>query len=174
MTVVLDAEKLMQWLLDHAAAPGSRQRRDTAIQLGRRLREYEIPAYIVRSDDQAILRDIFNRINSAGRSLDDSDVFDALNGSRFQSRPATIPQISSELEKLDFGRIEERILHRLLRVLLGLPVVESARSEPPRLADTEAEQAYRLTAATASQIIQFLKSDAGIRITTCCLTSRRS
>jgi hypothetical protein len=139
MSVVLDAEKLMQWLLDHAAAPGSRQRRDTAIQLGRRLREYEIPAYIVRSDDQAILRDIFNRINSAGRSLDDSDVFDALNGSRFQSRPATIPQISSELEKLDFGRIEERILHRLLRVLLGLPVVESARSDPPRLTDTEAE-----------------------------------
>ncbi len=165
MSVVLDAEKLMQWLLDHAAAPGSRQRRDTAIQLGRRLREYEIPAYIVRSDDQAILRDIFNRINSAGRSLDDSDdsdVFDALNGSRFESRPATIPQISSELEKLDFGRIEERILHRLLRVLLGLPVVESARSDPPRLTDTEAEQAYRRTAATASQIIQFLKSDAGI------------
>ncbi|HNI74644.1 MAG TPA: DUF262 domain-containing protein, partial [Accumulibacter sp.] len=129
MTVVLDAEKLMQWLLEHAAAPGSRQRRDMAIQLGRRLREYEIPAYIVRSDDQAILRDIFNRINSAGRSLDDSEVFDALNGSRFQSRPATIPQIASELEKLDFGRIEERILHRLLRVLLGLPVVESARSE---------------------------------------------
>ncbi|WP_299065255.1 DUF262 domain-containing protein [Accumulibacter sp.] len=162
MTVVLDAEKLMQWLLDHAAAPGSRQRRDTAIQLGRRLREYEIPAYIVRSDDQAILRDIFNRINSAGKSLDDSDVFDALNGSRLQSRPATITQISSELEKLDFGRIEERILHRLLRVLLGLPVVESARSDPPRLTDKEAEQAYRLTAATASQIIQFLKSDAGI------------
>jgi hypothetical protein len=162
MSVVLDAEKLMQWLLDHAAAPGSRQRRDTAIQLGRRLREYEIPAYIVRSDDQAILRDIFNRINSAGRSLDDSDVFDALNGSRFESRPATIPQISSELEKLDFGRIEERILHRLLRVLLGLPVVESARSDPPRLTDTEAEEAYRRTAATASQIIQFLKSDAGI------------
>ena len=162
MTVVLDAEKLMQWLLDHAAAPGSRQRRDTAIQLGRRLREYEIPAYIVRSDDQAILRDIFNRINSAGKSLDGSDVFDALNGSRLQSRPATITQISSELEKLDFGRIEERILHRLLRVLLGLPVVESARSDPPRLTDTEAEQAYRLTAATASQIIQFLKSDAGI------------
>jgi hypothetical protein len=166
MTSFLDAEKLMQWLLDHAAAPGSRQRRDTAIQLGRRLREYEIPAYIVRSDDQAILRDIFNRINSAGKSLDDSDVFDALNGSRLQSRPATITQISSELEKLDFGRIEERLLHRLLRVLLGLPVVESARSDPPRLTDKEAEQAYRLTAATASQIIQFLKSDAGIPLTT--------
>ncbi len=162
MTVVLDSEKLMQWLFDHAADPGRRQRRDTAIQLGRRIREYEIPAYIVRSDDQAILRDIFNRINSAGKSLDDSDVFDALNGSRFQSRPSTISEISSELAKLEFGRIEERILHRLLRVLLGLPVVESARSEPPRLAYTEAEQAYRLTAATASQIILFLKNDAGI------------
>ncbi|MEF8749637.1 MAG: DUF262 domain-containing protein [Candidatus Accumulibacter propinquus] len=162
MTVVLDSEKLMQWLFDHAADPGSRQRRDTAIQLGRRIREYEIPAYIVRSDDQAILRDIFNRINSAGKSLDDADVFDALNGARFQGRPSTISEISSELENLEFGRIEESILHRLLRVLLGLPVVEGARSEPPRLADTEAEEAYRRTAATASQIILFLKNDAGI------------
>lgn len=162
MTVVLDSEKLMQWLFDHAADPSSRQRRDTAIQLGRRMREYEIPACIVRSDDQAILRDIFNRINSAGKSLDDSDVFDALNGSRFQSRPSTISEISSELEKLEFGRIEERILHRLLRALLGLPVVESARSEPTPLADTQAEEAYRRTAATASQVILFLKNDAGI------------
>jgi hypothetical protein len=92
MTVVLDSEKLMQWLFDHAADPSRRQRRDTAIQLGRRIREYEIPAYIVRSNDQAILRDIFNRINSAGKSLDDSDVFDALNGSRFQSRPSRSPR----------------------------------------------------------------------------------
>ncbi|WP_291993581.1 DUF262 domain-containing protein [Candidatus Accumulibacter sp. ACC003] len=162
MTVVLDSEQLMQWLFEHAAEPSSRPRRDTAIQLGRRLREYEIPAYIVRSDDQTTLRDIFKRINSAGKSLDDSDVFDALNGSRFPSQPSTIAEISSDLEKLEFGRIEERILHRLLRVLLGLPVVESARSEPPRLADTEAEEAYRKTAATASQIVLFLKNDAGI------------
>ncbi|WP_324594958.1 DUF262 domain-containing protein [Accumulibacter sp.] len=150
MTVVLDAEKLMQWLFVHTADPSSRQRRDTAIQLGRRIREYEIPAYIVRSDDQAILRDIFSRINSAGKPLNLSDVFDALNGSRFQSRPSTMSEISSELEKLAFGRIEERILHRLLRVLQGLPVMESTRSESLRLADAEAEEAYQRTAATAS------------------------
>ncbi|WP_313952568.1 DUF262 domain-containing protein [Accumulibacter sp.] len=162
MTVVLDSEKLMQWLFEHAAAAGSRQRRDTAIQLGRRLREYEIPAYVVRSDDERILRDILHRINSAGKKLDESDVFDALNGSRSQSRPATIPQIASDLETLDFGRIEDRILHRLMRVLLGLPVVKSTRSEPPLLDDTQAEHAYRLTAETASQIILFLKKDAGI------------
>lgn len=147
---------------DHAADPGSRQRRDTAIQLGRRIHECGIPACIVRSDDQAILRDIFKRINSAGKSLDDADVFDAINGARFQSRPSTISEISSDLEKLEFGQIEESILHRLLRVLLGLPVVDSARSEPPRLADTQAEEVYQRTAATASQIIVFLKNDAGI------------
>ncbi|EXI65713.1 MAG: hypothetical protein AW08_02923 [Candidatus Accumulibacter adjunctus] len=162
MTVVLDSERLMHWLLAHAAGADSRPRRDTAIQLGRRLREYEIPACIVRSDDESILRDIFKRINSAGKSLDDADVFDALDGSRSRSRPSTVPAISSELETLGFGHIEERILHRLLRVLLGLPVVESARGEPPRLADADVAEAYRLTASTASQIILFLKNDAGI------------
>jgi len=161
MTVVLDSERLMLWLLEHAAAD-SRRRRDTAIQLGRRLREYEIPAYVVRSDDESILRDIFQRINSAGKSLDDAAVFDALNGSRSPSRPATIPEISAALDSLGFGQVEERILLRLLRVLLGLPVVESTRNEPPRLDDTAAAEAYRLAAATASQVIAFLRNDAAI------------
>ena len=162
LTVVLDSERLMHWLLEHAAGADSRPRRDTAIQLGRRLREYEIPAYVVRSDDESILRDIFKRINSAGRSLDDADVFDALNGSRSRSRPSTVAEISSELEELGFGHIEERILHRLLRVLIGLPVVEGARDEPPRLADADAAAAYGLAAATASRIVLFLRNDAGI------------
>lgn len=160
MTVALDSEKLMQWLLDHAA--GSQKRRETALQLGRRIREYEIPAYIVRSDDESILRDIFNRINSSGKKLDDSDVFDALNGSRSESKPATVGQISAELEKLDFGHIEEKILYRLLRVLQGFDVISGTKAEPPRLTAEEAEQAYRQTTEAATSVIQFLKSDVGI------------
>ncbi|MFA7243175.1 MAG: DUF262 domain-containing protein [Sulfuricellaceae bacterium] len=159
MTAVLDSEKLMQWLLDHAA--GSPKRREIALQLGRRIREYEIPAYIVRSDDESILRDIFNRINSSGKKLDDSDVFDALNGSRSESKPATVEQISTELEKLDFGHIEEKILYRLLRVLQGFNVI-SGTTEPPRLTEEDAEQAYRQTTEAATSVMQFLKSDVGI------------
>jgi len=115
LTVVLDSEHLINWLL--ASAPSNQKRRERAVLLGKRIREYDIPAYIVRTDSEKTLREIFGRINSSGKRLKDSEVFDALHGASAKSRPATIPEIVAELTKLGFGRVEEKILYRLLRVL---------------------------------------------------------
>lgn len=160
LTVTLDSEHLLQWLLTEA--PASKERRDKAIQLGKRIREYDIPAYIVRSASETTLREIFGRINSSGKRLEASEVFDALHGARSKSRPATIPEIVSELEALDFGRIEEKIIYRLLRVLQGKDVAEKGEDGLLRLSDETAEFAYRHTAETAALVIQFLKHDVGI------------
>lgn len=160
MTEVVDSERLLRWLLDHAS--GNKDRREKAIQLGRRVREYDIPAYIVRSDDEGILRDVFNRINNSGKKLDEQEVFDALNGARSESRPATILQISSELERLDFGHVEEKILYRLLRALQGWDVTKGGREETPRLDADKAAQAYAMTVEAAKNVILFLKVDADI------------
>ncbi|MEW5888307.1 MAG: DUF262 domain-containing protein [Pseudomonadota bacterium] len=160
MTEVLDSQRLIRWLLDQA--PANRERQDRAIDLGKRIREYDIPAYVVRTDSEATLRDVFNRINSSGKRLEASEVFDALNGARSQTRPATIPEIASELETLGFGRVEDKILYRLLRVLQGEDVTEGAKDEPLKLSADEAERAYRQTAKTARDVIQFLKKDVGI------------
>lgn len=160
MTEVLDAEKLRQWAYGNLEkAP---ERRERAFQLGRRIREYEIPAYLVRTDNEATLREVFGRINSAGKRLEASEVFDALHGARTHSRPATIPQIVTELERLDFGRVEEKILYRLLRVLLGADVTERSGAGPPWLSRPVAEQAYRHTAEVAERVVQFVKNDVGI------------
>ena len=159
MTVVLDSENLMQWA--YVKAPDDKERRDRAFQLGKRVREYEIPACLVRTDNEDTLREIFSRINSSGKPLQASQVFDALHGARSQTRPATIPQIVAELTQFDFGHIEEKILYRLLRILQGADVSEWGR--PLRLAnDKLAEAAYRETAQATALAIQFLKRDAGI------------
>jgi hypothetical protein len=161
MTVVLDSEDLMQWAYEQAA--GDKERRERAFQLGKRVREYEIPAYLVRTDREATLREVFSRINSSGKRLEASEVFDALHGARTQSRPATLLEIASELEKLDFGRVEQKILYRLLRVLRGADVSEGRGGKGPlRLAEKEAESAYRDTADATGRAIQFLKRDGGI------------
>lgn len=160
LTVVLDSEHLFKWLLEQASP--NRERRELAIQLGKRIREYDIPAYVVRTDSEETLREIFGRINSSGKQLKDSEVFDALHGASAPNRPATIPEIVSELAELGFGRVEEKILYRLLRVLQGKDITEKGKDGPLRLSKGMAELAYHSTAETAALVIQFLKNDAHI------------
>ncbi len=160
MTVVLESEQLMQWVFQHTAdQPGRRER---AFTVGKRIREYEIPAYLVRTEREQTLREIFGRTNSSGHALGPEQVFDALNGARGQSRPASLRQIVSELASMGFGSVEEQLLYRLLRVLQGRDVSEKKSEGPLRLDNTDAEHAYRETATAAGQVIQFLMKDVGI------------
>lgn len=160
MTEVLESERLMQWVFQHTMQQP--ERRERAFTAGKRIREYEIPAYLVRTDREQTLREIFGRTNSSGHPLKQSQVFDALNGARGQSHPASLRQVVSELASMGFGSIEEKLLYRLLRVLQGRDVAERKDEGPLRLDDADAERAYRQTAEAARRVIQFLKKDVGI------------
>lgn len=160
MTEVLESERLMQWAFQYAA--DRPERRERAFAVGKRIREYEIPAYLVRTEHEQTLREIFGRTNSSGHPLKASQVFDALHGARGQSRPASLGQIISELASMGFGAIEEELLYRLLRVLQGRDVTERKDEGPLRLEEGEAERAYRETAEAARRVIQFLMTEVGI------------
>lgn len=160
LTEALDSERLLAWLFEHAS--DNKPRRERAALLGKRIREYDIPVYIVRTDNEQILRDVFNRANSTGVAMDETDVFEALHGSRSSTNPSSIRQINKILSDLEFGRVEEKNLYRLLRVLQGEDVSDRAGKGPLRLSAHQAETAYRQTAEAASAAILFLKKDAGI------------
>jgi hypothetical protein len=160
MTEVLDSERLMQWVFQHTV--DQLDRRERAFTVGKRIREYDIPAYLVRTEREETLREIFERINSTGHQLQRSEVFDALHGARGHSRPASLRQIVSDLASLGFGQIEDKLLYRLLRVLQGRDVIEGKNEGPLRLGDGEAESACQNTAEAARRVIQFLMADVGI------------
>lgn len=160
LTEVLDSQRLMQWLLSKAPMPT--QRTEHALQVGKRIREYDVPAYLVRSEREDTLREIFGRINSAGKRLEAPEVFDALHGARQGARPATMGQIGAELARLGFGVMEDKILYRLLRVLHGADANERLAEGPLRLTQAEAAEAYRITAEVAATVIQFIRQDVGI------------
>ncbi len=160
MTDVLESEKLMQWVFRYTM--NQPERRERAFTVGKRIREYEVPAYLVRTEREQTLREIFGRTNSSGHSLSLWQVFDALNGARGKNRPASLRQIVSDLASVGFGSVEEKILYRLLRVLQGKDVVEGKGEGPLRLGGTDAERAYRETTESARRVIQFLKNDVGI------------
>ncbi|NRT54890.1 DUF262 domain-containing protein [Sphaerotilus uruguayifluvii] len=157
---ILDSERLFAWLFDHA---GSRERREQALLLGKRLREYDIPAYVVRSGSEATLREIFGRLNSSGKRLSDAEVFDALNGARAGQSKASLKALVTTLAaSTEFGCIDEDLLYRLVRVVQGMDVIVGGTAEPLRLAPQTAPDVFARTEALADRVIRFVRLDAGI------------
>lgn len=156
---VVDSEQLVAWLVARQPGPA---RQAVAIRVGKRLREYDVPVYIVRTERDAVLREIFGRINNSGKPLNVHQVFEALNSGRSMTRPDSLSTMADALAGLRFGRLDEALIYRALRVVQGQDVVESGREQPQRLADEVAEQAFAHTHRALAASVQFLARDAGI------------
>ena len=120
---MLDASVLSEWVFQwrHGSDP---RLRTTLFQAGARIRQYEIPVYIVETDDEQLLRDIFYRINNFGQSLKWNEVHDALFGRR-DDHPSTLGELAAELQKLGMGRPEERDLLSCVTAFKGLDVTRN-------------------------------------------------
>lgn len=152
---VLDPEKLSGWLRERGPAVDDRR----AIRLGKRLRDYQIPIYVVRTPDEAVVREIYRRLTATGHRMADSEVFGAIRAARAGRRPEGLLELSRSLVDLGFGVIEDDLLLRMLRAMLGPDVVEPG---PPQ---RESEQAPAQLAAlerAARTAILFLRQDAAI------------
>lgn len=114
MTDALDSERLLEWLLAQGTLGEDRK---AAIRVGKRLREYQVPAYIVTTNDERAVREIFRRANNTGKRMDDSDVFNALNSAG--GSPPNLRDVAERLLGLGFGRLEESTLLKMLQATLG-------------------------------------------------------
>ncbi len=151
----LDTERLHEWV---AASDLTADRRKTAFRLNRRIRQYSVPAYVVETDDEKILRRIFERTNASGKALDRADVFDALHGARGSEEPGDFTALAKVLANHGFGDLEERILYRALLAIHGRDAVGG--DVPTAFVDAAA--AYARTAKAMSAAIVFLTTHAGI------------
>ena len=115
LNVILDSADLMKF----AMRLMQEEREDwfnEAIQLGKAIREFHLPGYIIdQADDQAV-RTIFIRLNTKGVSMKEHEVFQALYTSEGK-RPVT--SAVDRLEMMNFGRIDEDLFLRCLRILHG-------------------------------------------------------
>lgn len=120
---LLDASALSEWV-HHWKHSDDAALRSVVFQAGSRIRQYRIPLYIVETDDEQLLRDIFFRINNYGKSLRWQEVHDALFG-RGGEHPSTLAGLADELQKLGMGRPEEEQLLRCLIAWSGLDVTRT-------------------------------------------------
>ncbi len=156
---LLDSSVLSEWVYEWAHGRNAALR-TSVFQAGRRIREYEIPLYIVETEDEELLRDIFYRVNKFGKRLDWDDVHKALFG-RKGAHPSTLPELADELQGLGMGRPEEEQLLSCLMAFKGLDVTRNIAdhyrkdTEVLRNAVSEALPAIR-------RVLSFLKIHAEI------------
>ena len=159
ITQLLDASSLSEWVFNWKHAKDS-QLRKSVFDAGARIRQYEIPLYVVETGDEKLLRDIFYRINDSGKKMKWEDIHDALFG-RKSDEPSTLSGLADELMALGIGRPSEDQLLSAIIAFKGLDATRSIsdhyRRDPDilRHAVSEALPALR-------QVLIFLKTHAEI------------
>jgi hypothetical protein len=155
MTEVLDSEKLIAWLLDHSVPESDRR---TVIQLGKRVREYQIPAYLVATEDEAAVREIFRRANDTGRRMEEYEVFNAIHSRSGGPEPANVRDVAAALAPLQFGGPDEAMLLQMFAAIRG---VDATKERVPQLGAEAHERMLELQ-RSAEATIGFLRRDAHV------------
>jgi hypothetical protein len=160
MSVVLDTNRLLDRLgelrdegLEHDAV-------DKAREVARVIAEYKIPVAIVTTDDERVLREIFHRVNSAGRRMTAAEVFRALHAALGQGDPGDLRSLIDEIGALGFGAPREDTVLRCVLAVRGGDVYRSFEHEFSD--DEDPADTFRLTAETLTRVFAFLRDDAAI------------
>lgn len=155
MTEVLDSEKLIAWLLDSQNAEADRR---TVIQLGKRIREYQIPAYLVETEDESVVQEIFRRANDTGRSMEQHEVFNAIHHRGSGEAPTNLRDVAGALQRLAFGGPDQATLLQMFAAIRG---VDATKESVPQLGDEAHVRMVELQSSVEATIA-FLRRDAGI------------
>lgn len=153
----LETRSLLSWLRDHASELEPDDL-DNADSLGAALREYQVPAYIVTSNDDYLLRNIFDRVNSAGKPIGRTEIFHALFAS--DAEPDSPDSVVKSLDRrLGFGTLDTT---RILQSLLALRGGNIQRNPRDEFAVGEnVSEWYEKTEQALGLAIEFLR-DEGI------------
>ncbi len=126
---VLDAVELQTWWAGQAELHERTDLFRTALQLGKRVREYQLPAYIVESEEQSVLQIIFTRLNNAGVAMRKTEVFRALNMGTDDHEP--VQATRQVFQEAGLGTWNNEALVQALRVAQGEDLSQPIKLEAP-------------------------------------------
>lgn len=114
---VLDAVQLGKWFSRLSADARSDELETRAHQLGKTLREYQVPACIVDTEDVETLRVVFARLNTSGKGMRETEVFGALNFN--ETGGSQIGDLRKALAEEGMGEPEDAWAMRMVRAVQG-------------------------------------------------------
>ncbi|WP_225851016.1 DUF262 domain-containing protein [Streptomyces sp. HPF1205] len=100
LPVLFDLKRLLGWFRTEGEVVA--ELFDEADRVATALRQYKVPAYLVRQDDLDVLTDIFDRMNNYGKRLNRAEIFSALYAG---------PE-EGAAERLNLSRIADRVAAR--------------------------------------------------------------
>jgi uncharacterized protein with ParB-like and HNH nuclease domain len=118
MKVVADTSQYLKWLrgLDE-----NDKYIEIADNLVTAIREYKIPVYRVESDEDEV-REIFQRLNDMGKSLEESDIFNAIVSGRENNNSDRIQDIQDILEEKGCGIPKDNTLLKSIYAISDIPL----------------------------------------------------
>lgn len=162
LPVIFNLQQILRWFSDH---PEIEDYLDMATNITRRIRQFEVPAYLVSQDDPRVLQDIFDRMNSYGKRLSRAEIFSALNaGDELHDGDAlTFESIASKIEAdLQFGKIDNDTVLAAVLARRGPEVRRDIRSEFARSDDEGRDAAYEAGERALRAAVTFLQQDAHV------------
>lgn len=166
LPVLFDTIAFLEYFRSHALAP-EQVRHAQAVNSA--LRQYRVPVYEVRSDDEAVLRNIFDRMNNYGQRLTRAEVFDALFPPVSEDGNDTIARIALELHReTGFGYVDGETVLNAVLARRGPNVTRDIRSEfasAPSVGEfpnEDRDAAYDRAAAALVAAVRFLQRDVGV------------
>jgi hypothetical protein len=110
--------------------------RARVFEAGKRLREYRVPLYVIKTTDEQILHTIFARLNNSDRSLRWSELHAGLFGHEGKS-PSSAAELAEQLARLGMGLPQESELRTCLVAHRGSDLTagfdEQLRGDPTLL-----------------------------------------
>lgn len=154
LNVLCNSVSLLKWIRTWPYEDQNPELVDRALELGKAVREYEVPAYIVNGAEESLLRLIFTRVNTAGSKMKESEIFEARYG---KEGDKPIRTAVARLTDLGFGELDEDLFLRCLRSTCGITAIESVESPEDTAGDSilRTEKAFR-------RAVFALQSAAGI------------
>lgn len=117
LRVTLESRTLLAWLRENGERLDPEEL-DLADELAGVLRDFKIPAFIVDPDDDQLARDIFDRVNSAGKPISRAQVFHAMFGGDTEAESASA--VIAALRREGFGDLDDqRVVQSLLAIRGG-------------------------------------------------------
>ena len=132
LNVLCNSVDLLKWIRVWPYGDENPEFVDRALELGKAVREYEVPAYIVEGANESLVRLIFTRVNTAGVGMRESEIFEARYG---KEGDKPIRTAVARLTDMGFGEIDADLFLRCLRSTCGITAKVSIES-PEVVADT--------------------------------------
>ncbi|GAA2719866.1 MULTISPECIES: DUF262 domain-containing protein [Streptomyces] len=161
LPVVFDLQRILKWF---ARYPEIADHLDAATSVTKRLRQFPIPAYVVKQGSPDVLQDIFDRMNNYGKRLKRAEVFSALyaGDESKQDETLTIERIAHGINiERQFGAIDDDTILRAILARRGPDVTRDIHHEFEDGRE-DRDAAYKAGEEALLRAVTFVQEKAGV------------